>query len=179
VPVNPSGQVVAASAFAPFRLTWLRSSRARWHPPTLFYDAARDGVLIAGPATLLSIMWGHRARPATRCPRPARAADRRIGRRAPAPPRHARPGPAKLGTSLTTAAARYNGLLASLVGNVLPQVRRLEDLGIFPPATHLPEPTPLDAPILPVAAECYPSPGDGGTDGEAAAEAEAAVALPD
>ena len=25
--------------------------------PTLFYDAARDGVLIAGPATLLSILW--------------------------------------------------------------------------------------------------------------------------
>ena len=26
--------------------------------PILFYDAARDGVLIAGPATLLSILWG-------------------------------------------------------------------------------------------------------------------------
>lgn len=26
--------------------------------PALFYDAARDGVLIAGPATLLSILWG-------------------------------------------------------------------------------------------------------------------------
>jgi RmuC family len=28
--------------------------------PTLFYDAARDGVRLAGPATLLSILWASR-----------------------------------------------------------------------------------------------------------------------
>ena len=67
----------------------------------------------------------------------------------------------RLGSSLTTAAARYNGLLASLEGKVLPQVRRLENLGIFPPRTQLPEPTPPDAPIRPVAVECYPSADDG------------------
>jgi hypothetical protein len=78
-----------------------------------------------------------------------------------------------------TAAARYNGLLASLEGNVLPQVRRLDNLGIFRPGTHLPEPMPLDAPIRTVAAECYPLAGDGGTGEEATAEAEAATPPPD
>jgi hypothetical protein len=53
--------------------------------PTLFYDAARDGMLIAGPATLMSILWGiahglqHDAR--TR----QRTRDRRVGCRT-APP---------------------------------------------------------------------------------------------
>jgi hypothetical protein len=78
-----------------------------------------------------------------------------------------------------TAAARYNGLLASFEGNVLPQVRRLDNLGIFRPGTHLPEPMPLDAPIRTVAAECYPLAGDGGTGEEATAEAEAATPPPD
>jgi DNA anti-recombination protein RmuC len=85
----------------------------------------------------------------------------------------------KLGSSLSGAAARYNSLLACLEVNVLPQVRRLENLGIFAPGTHLPEPTPLDAPIRPVTAECYPRAGDDGTGGDATAEPEAAVAPPD
>jgi hypothetical protein len=59
--------------------------------PTPLYDAAHDGVLIAGPATLLSNLVGHRVRPAARRSRPARAGDRRIGRRTSPPPRH--PGP--------------------------------------------------------------------------------------
>jgi hypothetical protein len=54
---------------------------------------------------------------------------------------------------------------------VLPQVRRLESLGIFAPGTQPPQLTPLDAPIRPVAAVCYPPAGDKGADGEATAEA--------
>jgi hypothetical protein len=69
----------------------------------------------------------------------------------------------KLGSSRTTAAARYNGLLASLESKVFPQVRQLESLGIFAPGTQLPEPPPLDAPIRPVAADCYQLVGDNDT----------------
>jgi hypothetical protein len=75
--------------------------------------------------------------------------------------------------------ARYNGLLASLEGKVLPQVRRLENLGIFAPGTQLPEITPLDAPIGSVAVECYPPAGDSGTDEKATAEADVAALPPD
>jgi DNA recombination protein RmuC len=147
--------------------------------PTLFYEAARDGVLIAGPATLLSILWGiahglqhdARARHGQEIGESAAELHRRLGTLVP--------DLQKLGSSLTTAATRYNGLLTSLEGNVLPQVRRLESLGIFPPGTHLPEPTPLDAPIRTVAAECYPLAGDGGTGEEATAEAEAGPPPPD
>jgi DNA recombination protein RmuC len=139
--------------------------------PTLFYDAARDGVLIAGPATLLSILWGvahglqhdARARHGQEIGESAAELHRRLGTLVP--------DLQKLGTSLTTAAARYNGLLASLEGKVLPQVRRLENLGIFAPGTHLPEVTPLDAPIRPAAVECYPLASDGEADGEPTAEA--------
>src|SRR5215475_12081600 len=138
--------------------------------PTLFYDAARDGVLIAGPATLLSILWGiahglqhdARARHGHEIGESAAELHRRLGGLVP--------DLQKLGNSLTTAAARYNALLASLEGKVLPQVRRLENLGIFAPGTQLPEPTPLDAPIRPVAVECYPLAGDNGTDDEPAAD---------
>jgi hypothetical protein len=49
-------------------------------------------------------------------------------------------------------------------------VRRLESLGIFAPGTQLPEPTPLDAPVRPVATDCYPLAGDNSTDQEATAE---------
>jgi DNA recombination protein RmuC len=146
--------------------------------PTLFYDAARDGVLIAGPATLLSILWGiahglqhdARARHGQQIGESAAELHRRLGTLVP--------DLQKLGSSLTAAAARYNGLLASLEGNVLPQVRRLENLGIFPAGTHLPEPTPIDAPIRPVAAESYPSASDNGAE-EVTAGSEAAAAPPD
>jgi DNA recombination protein RmuC len=108
--------------------------------PALFYDAARDGVLIAGPATLLSILWGiahglqqdARARHGQQIGESPAELHRRLGTLVP--------DLQKLGTSLTTAAASYNGLLASLESQVLPQVRRLENLEIFPPGTHLPEP---------------------------------------
>ena len=147
--------------------------------PTLFYDAARDGVLIAGPATLLSILWGV----AHGLQQDARA---RYGQEIglSAAELHHRLGGLvidlqKLGNSLSTAATRYNGLLASLEGNVFPQVRRLENLGIFAPGTQLPGATPLDAPVRPVAVECYPSPGDGRTDGEATAEANTGGSPPD
>ena len=127
-------------------------------------------MLIAGPATLLSILWGiahglqhdARARHGQEIGESAAELHRRLGTLVP--------DLQKLGSSLTTAAARYNGLLASLEGKVIPQVRRLENLGIFAPGTQLPEPTPLDAPIRPVTEDCYPLARDNGTGQEATAE---------
>jgi len=66
---------------------------------------------------------------------------------------------------------RGASLLASLEGKLLPQARRLENLAIFAPGTQLPEITPLDVPIRPVAAERYLPTGDSGTDIEPTAEA--------
>jgi DNA recombination protein RmuC len=147
--------------------------------PNLFYDAARDGVLIAGPATLLSILWGvahglqqdARARHGHEIGQSAVELHRRLGALVP--------DLRKLGSSLGMAVTRYNGLLASLEGKVLPQVRRLEDLGIFAPGTELPEVTPLDAPIRPVAVKCYSPAGDSSTDQEATAEADTVVPTSD
>jgi hypothetical protein len=62
---------------------------------------------------------------------------------------------------------------------VLPQVRRLEDLGIFAPGTELLDVTLLDAPMRPVAVECYSPAGDSGTDQEATAETGTVVPTSD
>jgi DNA recombination protein RmuC len=131
--------------------------------PTLFYDAARDGVLIAGPATLLSILWGiahglqqdARARHGHEIGQAAVELHRRLG--------GLFPDLQKLGSSMRLTVTRYNSLLASLQDKVLPQVRHLENLGIFAPGTELPEITLLDAPIQPVAVEDHPT-GDSGKD---------------
>jgi DNA anti-recombination protein RmuC len=82
--------------------------------PNLFYDAARDGVLIAGPATLLSILWGvahglqqdARARHGREIGQSAVELHRRLGALVP--------DLRKLGSFLGMAVTRYNGLLASL-----------------------------------------------------------------
>lgn len=81
----------------------------------------------------------------------------------------------KLGSSMRLAVTRYNGLRASLQDKVLPQVRQLENLGIFAPGTELPEVTLLDAPIQPVAVEAHPPAGDGGVDQAATPEANTVV----
>jgi DNA recombination protein RmuC len=143
--------------------------------PTLFYDAARDGVLIAGPATLLSILWGvayglqqdARARHGHEIGQAAVELHRRLGALFP--------DLQKLGSSMRLAITRYNNLLASLQDKVLPQVRQLENLGIFAPGTELPEITPLEAPIQPVALEGHPPAGESGIDQAATPEADTVV----
>lgn len=147
--------------------------------PSLFYEAANDGVVIAGPATLLSILWGvahglqqdARARHGREIGQSAVELHRRLGA--------VIPDLRKLGGSLGLAVTGYNGFLASLESKVLPQVRRLEDLGIYPPGTELPEVMPLDAPIRPVAAESYSPIGDSGADQEVAAKPDTAVPASD
>jgi hypothetical protein len=55
----------------------------------------------------------------------------------------------KLGNSLSAAVARYNGLLASLEGKVLPQVRRLENSASSRPGHNCPSPRPSMLPSGP------------------------------
>lgn len=143
--------------------------------PALFYDAARDGVLIAGPATLLSILWGvayglqqdARTRHGHEMGQAAVELHRRLGALFP--------DLQKLGSSMRLAVTRYNGLLASLQDKVLPQVRQLEHLGVFAPGTELPDITLVDAPIQPVSVEDHPPAGDGGVDQAATPEADTVV----
>jgi hypothetical protein len=81
----------------------------------------------------------------------------------------------KLGSSIRLAVIRYNGLLPSLQGKVLPQVRQLENLAIFAPGTELPEMTLLEAPHQPVAVEGHPPAADSGIDQATIPEADTVV----
>jgi DNA anti-recombination protein RmuC len=45
----------------------------------------------------------------------------------------------KTGRSLNTAVKTYNAMVGSLENSVLPQMRRLEDLGILAAGAHLPD----------------------------------------
>ena|ERR1700733_16090715 len=51
----------------------------------------------------------------------------------------------KTGRSLTTAVKAYNDLVGSLDSRVLPQMRRLEDLGILAAGTQLPDAQAIEA----------------------------------
>jgi DNA recombination protein RmuC len=147
--------------------------------PNLFYDAARDHILLAGPVTLLAILWGiahglqqdARVRRAHEIGESAAVLHRRLG--GLVLPLQ------KLGRSVTTVVSSYNDFLASLEGRVLPEARRLEDLGIFAPGTQLPEITPLDAQTRSVAVERYPAPGNGNVDEQPTTEDDGADLPPD
>jgi len=129
--------------------------------PALFYEAVREHVLLAGPATLLAILWGvahglqqdSRVRHAQEIGESATQLHQRLG--ALVPPLQ------KLARSMTTAVTSYNDLIASLEGRVIPQARRLEKLGIFAPGTQLPEIATLDAHLRPIDVGRYPATSDG------------------
>lgn len=61
----------------------------------------------------------------------------------------------KTGRALNTAVSAYNALAGSLDSKVLPQLRKLEDLGILVPGARLP-----DGAAIP--AQTRPGPGAGG-----------------
>ena len=142
--------------------------------PNLFYDAARDHILLAGPVTLLAILWGiahglqqdARVRHAREIGESAAELHRRLG--ALVPPLQ------RLGRSVTTVVNGYNALLASLEGRVLPEARRLENLGIFAPGTQLPEIAALDVQARSAAVERYPAAGNSSADEEPTAEDDGA-----
>jgi len=117
--------------------------------PGLFYDAVRERVLIATPATLMALLWGGaygwqqdaRVRQARQIGDIAAELHQRFG----VSMRHLQ----KTGRSLNTAITSYNALVGSLESRVLPQMRRLEELGILAPGTHLPEAQTIDAQARP------------------------------
>jgi DNA recombination protein RmuC len=118
--------------------------------PELFYDAIRQRVLIATPTTLMALLWGvaHGWQQDARGRRAQQVGDI-------AADLHQRLGTLmqhlhKTGRSLNTAVDAYNALVGSLDSRVLPQVRRLEDLGILVPGARLPDAQEIQAQARPV-----------------------------
>src|SRR6266568_1230484 len=118
--------------------------------PALFYDAVRDRVLIATPATLMALLWGvaygwqqdARVRQAQQIGDVAADLHQRVAQVM----RHL----TKTGRSLSTAVNSYNALVGSLESRVLPQLRRLEELGILAHGTQLPPAQTVEAQARPV-----------------------------
>ena len=113
--------------------------------PELFYEALRQRILIATPATLVALMWGvaygwqqdARARHAQQVGDIAAELHQRFGTLT----QHLH----KTGRSLNMAVKSYNALVGSLESSVLPQVQRLEDLGILLPGVQLPAAPTIEA----------------------------------
>ena len=111
--------------------------------PDLFYDAIRQRVLIATPATLVALLWGvaygwqqdARVRQAQQIGDLAAELHQRFGTMM----QHLH----KTGRSLNSATKAYNDLVGSLDSRVLPQMRKLEDLGILVPGARLPDPVAI------------------------------------
>jgi DNA recombination protein RmuC len=107
--------------------------------PELFYEAIRQRVLIATPTTLIALLWGvaygwqqdARFRRAQQIGDVAAELHQRFG----TVMQHLH----STGRSLNTAVTAYNALVGSLDSKVLPQMRKLEDLGILTPGSHLPD----------------------------------------
>jgi DNA recombination protein RmuC len=118
--------------------------------PELFYDAIRQRVLIATPTTLVALLWGvaYGWQPDARVRQAQQIGDvaAELHQRFATLMQH----PHKTGRSLNTAVKTYNDLVGSLESRVLPQLRRLEDLGILAPGAHLPDPQTLEAQTRPI-----------------------------
>jgi DNA recombination protein RmuC len=131
--------------------------------PELFYDAIRQRVLIATPTTLVALLWGvaygwqqdARARGAEQVGDIAAELHQRFGIMM----QHLH----KTGRSLNAAVSAYNALAGTLDSTVLPQIRRLEDLGIMVPGTQLPQAQAIQAQARPDPVPAAPASGDART----------------
>jgi DNA recombination protein RmuC len=118
--------------------------------PDLFYEALRQRILIATPTTLMALLWGvtygwlqdARGRQAQQVADIAAELHQRFG--------VLMQDLQKTGRSLNTAVNAYNALVGSLDSRVLPQLRKLEYLGILVPGTRLPDPQTVEAPVRPL-----------------------------
>jgi len=118
--------------------------------PDLFYEALRQRILIATPTTLMALVWGvaygwlqdARGRQAQQVGDVAAELHSRFG--------IVLQDLQKTGRSLNAAVNAYNALVGTLDHRVLPQLRKLEDLGLLVPGTRLPDPQTIEAPIRPV-----------------------------
>ncbi len=118
--------------------------------PELFYDAIRQRVLFATPTTLMALLWGvaygwqqdARVRQAQQIGDFAAELHQRFGTMM----QHLH----KTGRSLNTAITAYNALVGSLDSRILPQMRKLEDLGILVPGARLPDAQTIEAQTRPV-----------------------------
>ncbi len=118
--------------------------------PGLFYDAVGKRVLIATPATLMALLWGvaygwqqdARARQAQQVGEIAAELHQRFG----IVMGHLQ----KTGRAVSTAVTSYNALVGSLESRVLPQLRKLEELGILAHGTQLPQAQTIEAQTRPV-----------------------------
>lgn len=125
--------------------------------PSLFYDAVRDRVLIATPATLVALLWGvafgwqqdARVHQAQEIGEMGAELHKRLGTMA----EHMQ----KLGKSLTSTVSAYNSLLGSLETRVLSQARRFEDLGILAHGSELPDLKAVDVHTRPISPGRYPA----------------------
>lgn len=114
-------------------------SAAHKERPELFYDAIRQRVLIATPTTLIALLWGvaygwqqdARFRHAQQIGDVAGELHQRFGTMM----QHLH----NTGRALNTAVTAYNAMVGSLDSKVLPQMRKLEDLGILTHGSHLPD----------------------------------------
>jgi len=120
-------------------------SAASKERPDLFYEALRQRILIATPTTLVALMWGvaygwqqdARARQAQQIGDVAAELHERFGLLM----QHLH----KTGRSLNTSVKEYNAMVGSLENRVLPQMQRLEALGILAPGAHLPAAQTIEA----------------------------------
>jgi DNA recombination protein RmuC len=130
-------------------------SAANKERPELFYEALRQRILIATPTTLVALMWGvaygwqqdARVRQAQQIGDIVAELYERFGILM----QHLH----KTGRSLNTAVKMYNALAGSLENRVLPQMRRLEELGVLVPGAHLPE-----VQIIEAQTQAIPSPDE-------------------
>ena len=135
--------------------------------PELFYDAIRQRVLIATPATLVALLWGvaygwqqdARARQVQQIGDIAAELHQRLD----TVMQHLH----KTGRALTTAVKAHNDLVGALDSKVLPQMRRLEALGVLVPGTRLPDAQAVEVQIR--AVSTAPGLAGGVLDGEDAA----------